>query len=117
VRAAGDAADATLARGEHGPLLGLPMTVKGQFNVAGLPTTWGEPKFRGRRPDAEALAVARLKGDFYPKVALGTVVRCKSTAEVTEAADRPLLRALAKRDSKHARYRCSLSLRSAIVGG
>src|SRR5277367_3844742 len=34
--AAADAADAALARGEHRPLLGLPMTVKEQFNVAGL---------------------------------------------------------------------------------
>src|SRR5262249_523968 len=34
------AADAALTRGERRPLLGLPMTVKEQFNVAGLPTTW-----------------------------------------------------------------------------
>ena len=40
-RVAADAADAALARGERRPLLGLPMTVKEQFNVAGLPTTWG----------------------------------------------------------------------------
>jgi amidase len=33
-------ADAARARGERRPLLGLPMTVKEQFNVAGLPTTW-----------------------------------------------------------------------------
>jgi len=40
--AAADAADAALALDEGGrrPLLGLPMTVKEQFNVAGLPTTW-----------------------------------------------------------------------------
>jgi amidase len=40
-RTAADAADAALARGERRPLLGLPMRVKEQFNVAGLPTTWG----------------------------------------------------------------------------
>lgn len=40
-RAAADAADAALARGDRRPLLGLPMTVKEQFNVAGLPTTLG----------------------------------------------------------------------------
>ena len=34
-------ADAALARGERKPLLGLPVTVKESFNVAGLPTTWG----------------------------------------------------------------------------
>jgi len=60
-RIAADAADAALARGEQRPLLGLPMTVKEQFNVAGLPTTWGDPKFKDWRPDADALAVERLK--------------------------------------------------------
>ena len=60
-RVAADAADAALARGERRPLLGLPMTVKEQFNVAGLPTTWGYPQFRDWRPDVDALAVQRLK--------------------------------------------------------
>jgi amidase len=60
-RAAADAADAALARGERRPLLGLPMTVKEQFAVAGLPTTWGHLKFKDWRPDADALAVQRLK--------------------------------------------------------
>jgi len=60
-RAAADAADAALARGEQRPLLGLPMTVKEQFNVAGLPTTWGNPKFKDWRPEADALVVQRLK--------------------------------------------------------
>jgi amidase len=60
-RAAADAADAALARGERHPLLGLPMTVKEAFNVAGLPTTWGHVKFKDWRPDADALAVQRLK--------------------------------------------------------
>ncbi len=35
------AADAALARGETRPLLGLPLTVKESYNIAGLPTTWG----------------------------------------------------------------------------
>jgi len=60
-RDAADAADAALARGERRPLLGLPMTVKEQFNVAGLPTTWGYAKFKDWRPDFDALAVQRLK--------------------------------------------------------
>jgi Asp-tRNA(Asn)/Glu-tRNA(Gln) amidotransferase A subunit family amidase len=35
-------ADAAVARGERwGPLHGIPMTVKESFNVAGLPTTFG----------------------------------------------------------------------------
>jgi amidase len=58
---AATAADTALARGERRPLLGLPMTVKEQFNIAGLPTTWGNPKFKDWRPAADALAVARLK--------------------------------------------------------
>jgi amidase len=60
-REAAAAADEALGRGERRPLLGLPMTVKEQFNIAGLPTTWGEPKFKDWRPDADALAVTRLK--------------------------------------------------------
>ena len=60
-REAAKDADAALARGERRPLLGLPMTVKEQFNIAGLPTTWGNPKFRDWHPDTDALAVQRLK--------------------------------------------------------
>ncbi len=60
-RAAAADADAALARGERRPLVGLPMTVKEQFNVAGLPTTWGFEKFRDWRPDFDALVVQRLK--------------------------------------------------------
>lgn len=56
-----DAADAALAKDERRPLLGLPMTVKEAFNVAGLPTTWGIPAFKGWQPMQDALAVARLK--------------------------------------------------------
>lgn len=55
------AADARHNRGERAPLLGVPMTVKESFNVAGLPTTWGLPPFREYRPDADAVAVQRLK--------------------------------------------------------
>ena len=60
-RTAADAADAALARGERRPLLGLPMTVKEQFAVAGLPTTWGEPKFKDWKAPADGLSVQRLK--------------------------------------------------------
>jgi amidase len=60
-RVVADAADAALGRGERRPLLGLPMTVKEQFNVAGLPTTWGYPRFWDWRPEVDALAVQRLK--------------------------------------------------------
>jgi amidase len=56
-----EAADAARAGGVSGPLLGVPMTVKESFNVAGLPTTWGFPRFREFVPDEDALAVARVR--------------------------------------------------------
>ena len=45
-RAAADAADAALAKDERRPLLGLPMTVKEHYAVAGLPSTRGDPKHK-----------------------------------------------------------------------
>jgi amidase len=60
-RAAAATADEALARGERRPLLGLPMTVKEQYGVVGLPTTWGDPKFKDWKPTVDALAVTRLK--------------------------------------------------------
>jgi amidase len=60
-RAAAAQADAALARGERKPLLGVPMTVKESFNVAGLPTTWGVPAAKGQLVAEDALAVTRLK--------------------------------------------------------
>jgi amidase len=60
-RSAADAADAALAKGERRPLLGLPMTVKEQFGIAGLPTTWGDPKLKDWKAEIDALAVQRLK--------------------------------------------------------
>jgi amidase len=55
------AADAALARGESRPLLGIPLTVKESFNVAGLPTTWGIPAHKDYRPKEDALAITRIK--------------------------------------------------------
>jgi len=60
-RAAADEADRALARGERKPLLGIPMTVKEAFNVAGLPTTWGIASAKGRVVADDALTVQRLK--------------------------------------------------------
>jgi amidase len=60
-RDAARAADAALARGERQPLLGIPVTLKEPFNVAGLPTTWGFPQFRDFQPPEDALVVSRLK--------------------------------------------------------
>ena len=55
------AADAALARGETKPLLGLPMTVKESYNVAGLPTTWGFPAQKDFTPPEDALSISRVK--------------------------------------------------------
>jgi amidase len=60
-REAAREADAALARGERRPLLGVPVTVKESYNVAGLPTTWGVPAFKDFVAQEDALAVTRLK--------------------------------------------------------
>ncbi len=60
-RIAAEEADRALARGERRPLLGVPITVKESFNVAGLRTTWGVKAFRDWQPRAESLAVERLR--------------------------------------------------------
>jgi amidase len=60
-RRAAAAADAALARGERRPLLGVPMTVKEAINMAGLPTTWGQPGTEGIEVREDAVVVQRLK--------------------------------------------------------
>lgn len=56
------AADDALSRGEvWGPLHGVPMTVKESFNVAGSPTTWGDPALKNNVTETSALAVERLE--------------------------------------------------------
>jgi amidase len=55
------AADAALARGETRPLLGIPLTVKESYNVAGLPTTWGFPAQKDYKPAEDALTISRVK--------------------------------------------------------
>jgi amidase len=55
------AADAARARGENKPLLGIPMTVKESYNVAGLPTTWGFPAQKDFTPPEDALSISRVK--------------------------------------------------------
>jgi amidase len=55
------AADAAIARGERwGPLHGIPMTVKESFNVAGLPTTFGNPLWKDNIASENAFLVERL---------------------------------------------------------
>jgi amidase len=61
-RAEADAADAALARGEaHGPLHGVPMTVKDSFQTAGMRTTSGAPELADFVPQEDAWPVARLR--------------------------------------------------------
>jgi amidase len=61
-RAAADAADAALARGEATGLLhGVPMTVKESFDVAGLPTSWGVPALKDNIAASTAVSVRRLE--------------------------------------------------------
>jgi amidase len=61
-RAAAKTADAAIARGETGALLGLPMTVKESNNVEGLRSSWGSPAFGEWKADVDAVAIQRLKG-------------------------------------------------------
>jgi amidase len=60
-REAAKAADVALARGEQRPLLGIPVTIKELFNIAGLPTTWGDPQFKDFVPKEDAILVSRTK--------------------------------------------------------
>ncbi|MBU3863419.1 amidase [Streptomyces sp. 4503] len=74
-RAAARGADQARARGEDRPLLGIPVTVKESYNVAGLPTTWGMPPHRDFMPAEDAVQVSRLK-------AAGAVVLGKTNVPV-----------------------------------
>ncbi|HEY5097860.1 MAG TPA: amidase family protein [Acidimicrobiales bacterium] len=61
-RADADAADAATASGAAvGRLHGLPMTVKDVWETEGLVTTAGAPELRDYVPEADALAVGRLR--------------------------------------------------------
>lgn len=55
-------ADAAQARGESlGPLHGVPMTIKESYNLAGTPTTWGNPEWRDNIATEDAVPVRKLK--------------------------------------------------------
>lgn len=60
-RAAAAALDARIADGFDAPLLGVAMTVKESFDIAGLPTTWGFAEHADHIASDDALAVKRLK--------------------------------------------------------
>ncbi len=55
-------ADAATARGESwGPLHGVPMTVKESYNLAGTPTTWGNPDWKDNVAAEDAVPVRKLE--------------------------------------------------------
>ncbi|WP_459546010.1 amidase [Nocardia sp. X0981] len=59
-RVAARHADRARRRGEERPLLGIPVTVKESYNMAGIPTTWGMPQYRDFVPVEDAVQVSRL---------------------------------------------------------
>ncbi|MFE9785644.1 amidase [Nocardia salmonicida] len=59
-RVAARRADQARAGGEDRPLLGVPVTVKESYNMAGLPTTWGMPHNKDYVPAEDAIQVSRL---------------------------------------------------------
>ncbi len=60
--AAAKTADEDAARGRvHGPLHGVPCTIKDGIEVAGIRSTSGAPELAEHVPTADALAVARLR--------------------------------------------------------
>ncbi|MGW0181255.1 amidase [Nocardia sp. NPDC003345] len=74
-RTAARAADRARARGENRPLLGIPVTVKESYDMAGLPTTWGIPQHANHIPAEDAVQVSRLQ-------AAGAVVLGKTNVPV-----------------------------------
>ena len=61
-RAAADAADAALARGESfGSLHGVPISIKESYVIKGTSATWGIEAFRNNIASADGLAVQRFK--------------------------------------------------------
>lgn len=61
-RAAARDTDRRRAAGEElGPLAGVPFTVKESTPIAGVPNTFGTPRFRDHVAAADALPVARLR--------------------------------------------------------
>ncbi|MEP3225092.1 MAG: amidase family protein [Parasphingorhabdus sp.] len=55
------AADALRLSGQKLPFLGVPMTVKESFNIAGLPTTWGMEEAAHNLATEDSMVVKRLK--------------------------------------------------------
>ena len=61
-RKAAAAADRRLRAGKpRGPFDGVPMTAKESFDMAGLPSTWGDPRFKDNIATTDAVALQRLE--------------------------------------------------------
>ena len=65
-RACARAADEALAKGTGednatGPLHGVPMTIKESYDIAGLATTWGHPRFKDNLATEDSQAVIEFK--------------------------------------------------------
>ena len=61
-RAEADASDRRRAAGESiGPLDGLPVTVKESFDLAGSPTTWGDPGYIDNIADTDSAVVEKYR--------------------------------------------------------
>lgn len=69
------AADAAVAKGERRPLLGVPMTVKESFELAGTAQTWGFAAHAGNVSAADGSTVNRLR-------AAGAVILGKTNVPV-----------------------------------
>jgi Asp-tRNA(Asn)/Glu-tRNA(Gln) amidotransferase A subunit family amidase len=71
-RRAAAAADAALARGDGGPLCGIPLTIKDSHWLAGVTAAVGSPSWEGFVPSETSAAVERLE-------AAGAVIYAKTT--------------------------------------
>lgn len=77
-RADAAAADAAIAAGERRPLLGVPMTIKESFELAGTPSTWGFAEHAGNILPEDGSTVRRLR-------AAGAVILGKTNVPVALA--------------------------------
>ena len=78
--------------GKHGPLAGVPFGVKDIIDTVDLPTEWGTPIHKGRRPgrDAACVALSRKAGGVLLSVHCSTpgqITRAKELLKETGAED------------------------------
>ena len=54
-------AEEAMSRGEHGPLLGMPIAIKDLEATKGIRTTWGSLVFKDHVPDRDSVPVGRVR--------------------------------------------------------